>query len=322
VKIGFVGAGGIANAHADALKTIPDAKIVAVTDMQPAQAASFAEKTGARTYDSVKALLSDAGVDALYIVVPPFAHGEAERAAIEAKVPFFIEKPVDVDEGRMNELAKEIAQSGLMTSAGYMTRYRKSVQRAREVFANDPPILAYGGWWGGTPGKHSWWIDKKKSGGQFHEQVTHTVDLARYLFGEPAEVFAFAATGFNKNLEGYSMDDAVTVAIHFKNGGIANLMSSVSSNAGGALFMNIHSLGHNVKFSEWDHRVIITAKDGEPEEIAGEPNIFAIEDQVFVDAVRTGDRGKIRSDYADAAKSAALSLAANRSIETGKPVSF
>lgn len=322
IRLGFIGAGGIARAHVDAMAKVQGATIAAVTDASPDAARAMAEKTGAVVFDSAASLAKDGGVDALFIFVPPFAHGDAERAALSANLPFFCEKPAGLDPGFLNEVSAEVESLGLLTSVGYMTRYRKSVQRVRGILEGDPPILAFGGWWGGSPGNHPWWTNKSKSGGQFHEQATHTVDLARYLFGEAVEVYAAAATGFNKGIPNYTIDDAVTVAIRFANGGIANLMSSCSSNAGGSLFLDLHSLNHNFHFTEWNHSVSIRAKGGEAEEIVGEEGIFSIEDQVFVDAVRTGDRSGIRSPYPDGVKSALLSLAANRSIATGKPVSL
>ena len=47
---------------------------------------------------------------------------------------------------------------------------------------------------------------------------------------------------------------------------------------------------------------------------------FAIEDAAFVNAVATGDPSALRSTYADAAKTLAISLAANESAETGEPI--
>ena len=44
-------------------------------------------------------------------------------------------------------------------------------------------------------------------------------------------------------------------------------------------------------------------------------------DEVFVDAIRSGDASKILSPYSDAVKSLAISLAAIQSSETGEPVS-
>jgi predicted dehydrogenase len=321
-RIGFIGAGGVANAHADALAEIDQAEIVAVTDPQAERAEKMAEKTGATVFDSPESLAADAGVDVLFIFVPPNAHGSPEQAALKHKIPFFIEKPVGLDPGQMSEFVKEVERLKLLTSVGYMNRYRKGVQRTRELLAQEPPIMAYGGWWGGSPTADNWWwTDRAKSGGQFHEQVTHTTDLARCFFGEAAEVYAAAANGFNVKPEGYDMDDAATVAIRFHNGGVVNLMSSASSNAGGDIFLNVHSLNRNFHFTGWEHSVTIKTKDEEePEEIAGEDNIFAVEDIAFFEAVRENDPTKILCTYPDGVKSALISIAANKSVQTGKPV--
>ena len=304
------------------LVTVKGAKIAAVVDPNPEAARLMAELTGAKVFGSPAELAKDGGVDAVYICLPPFAHGPAERAVLEAKIPFFCEKPVGLDAGLMKEFAAEVEKLNLLTSAGYMMRYRKSVQRAKQILTDDQPILAYGGWWGGSPGPHSWWSDKSKSGGQFHEQATHIVDLARYFFGEADEVYAAAAHGFNKNIPGNTLDDAVSVTIRFKNGGVATLMASCSSNAGGGVLLNLHSLEHNFRFSGFGFDLTIDAKSGEPEKIKGEDGIFTLENQAFVDAVRTGDRSKVLSSYPDGVKSTLLSLAASKSVETGKPVSL
>lgn len=342
VRLGFIGAGGIAREHSYAIHgrgtlrnllkiaekkpgdraTVTGAEIVAVMDPNPEASLLMSEKTGAKVFNSVTDLAKDGGVDALYICLPPFAHGEAERAAVQYKIPFFCEKPIGLDDGFLTEIASEVEKQGILTSVGYMTRYRKSVQRAREILLKDQAILAYGGWWGGSPGAHSWWTDKTKSGGQFHEQATHIVDLARYFFGEAVEVYAAAAHGFNRNIPGYSLDDAVSVTIRFANGGVANLMASCSSNAGGNLFLDLHSLNHNFHFAEFNFNLSIKTKGAEPEIVKGEDGIFTVEDQAFVDAVRTKDQSKVLSSYPDGVKSARLSLAANRSIESGKPVSL
>ena len=112
-----------------------------------------------------------------------------------------------------------------------MNRYRASVQKTRQLLLDEPAIMAFGGWFGGTPRRTHWFIDRSQSGGQFHEQVTHTVHLVRYFLGEPVEVFAASARGFITGVEGYSSDDALTVALRFADGAVANLMSSLSSNA-------------------------------------------------------------------------------------------
>src|SRR5207249_11391034 len=113
-------------------------------------------------------------------------------------------------------------------------RYGRGAQRAWGLCRECPPILAYGGWLCGRPrgsgagdGIGSWWVQRSKSGGQFVEQVTHTVDLVRYLLGDAEEVFATATRAFNKSKEGtpanYDIEDASLVNIRFKSGAIATL---------------------------------------------------------------------------------------------------
>ncbi len=152
IRLGFVGAGGMAKAHTDVFQTMSDVEIAAFTDVNRAGAEAMAEQFGAQVYDTPAQMVADAGLDAVYILLPPFAHGEAERAALEARLPFFVEKPVGLDRGLSEELAAEVQRLGLMTGAGYMNRYRKSVQTARARLQEEPGILAYGGWWGGSPG--------------------------------------------------------------------------------------------------------------------------------------------------------------------------
>ena len=53
-RVGFIGAGGIARAHAEGFGGISDAEIVAVTDAQPEAAGFLAEKTGAKVFENAE----------------------------------------------------------------------------------------------------------------------------------------------------------------------------------------------------------------------------------------------------------------------------
>jgi len=332
LRIGFIGAGGMARAHTDGLKKMDDVEIAAFTDARPDAAQKMAAEFGAKSFDTPAQLCKDGGVDCVYILLPPFAHGDAERAAIDSKIPFFIEKPVGLDLRKTRELASETERVGLITCAGYMNRYRKGVNVARDAFLKDPPVIIHGGWIGGTPKPPappnynivSWWIQKDKSGGQFLEQVTHTVDLLRYLAGDATEVFAFAANGFNKGIPNYTMDDAAVVNIRLKSGGVANLMACSASNSDGGVWLNVYATKNSAKFTDWEHHTVLKSTDDPLKEvrIKGEPDIFAVEDRAFLDAVRAKNAAGIRSSFADAVKTLEISVAANQSIATGRSVAI
>jgi predicted dehydrogenase len=325
----------MAGAHLKSIGPMPDAQIVAFcdidqskTDARVTDLKALRPDAAPQTFTDVPTMLDSVELDVVYILLPPFAHGPAELACLAHRKPFFVEKPIGLDWGRTREIAAETERLGLLTGAGYMNRYRAGVQRARELLRDDPAALVYGGWIGGSPNPQpgdrnigSWWVQKDKSGGQIVEQCTHTFDVARCLCGEATEVFAYAANGFNRNLYNYTIDDASTVVIQFASGAVANLMSACCANGGGGgVTLNVYAHGATYLFTGWEHSLKILRKGQEPEEIKGEDDIFAVEDRAFLNAVRTGDGTLVQSTYADAARTLELTLAANESIATGKPV--
>lgn len=328
LNIGFIGCGGIAGAHMDALSRIASAKIVAFCDVDLEKAQKRAEQFGGgKVFQTPGEMMESVKLDAVWICLPPFAHGAAEMACIEAGVPFMVEKPINRSLQQARRIADAIAQKGLLTAAAYMNRYRKGVNQAKALFEEDPPVLAMGGWIGGTPRPDParpitlWWIQKDKSGGQFVEQVTHTADLLRYLCGEAMQVSAFAATGFNKDIPGYTIEDAVAVSVKLANGGVALLYSCCASNAKGGVSLSVYGLRHAAEFTGWGHDATIYAVGTKsPKQYPGEGNIFEIEDRAFLTAVQKQDPSLVKSDYFDALKTLQLTLAVDRAISTARIV--
>lgn len=329
VKIGFVGCGGIAEAHLQGLSVHPNVELSAFCDVNKARAEQVRDKYNkdAKIFTDAKEMFENVKLDGAYFCLPPFAHG-SELIAIEHGVPFAVEKPVNLYEDQAREIAIAVDEKGLMTSALYMNRYRKGIQQVREMLKKDPAIMLLGGWIGGSPrgaadsGIISWWIQKDKSGGQFHEQVTHTVDIACFLCGDVSEVHAYAAKGFNKGVPtAYSIEDAAVVNIKFASGAVANLWASASSNGGGGgVMLNVYANDFTALFTGWEHSLKILRSGKEPEEIKGEGNIFAIEDDAFIQAIMHKDASKIMANYRDGFKTMQVTLAANKSMETGAPV--
>ncbi len=329
LRLGIVGCGGIGVTHLRGLVKNPFVELTAFCDVNINQARNVAQqfRPEAHVFDNAETMINLVRPDILYFCIPPFAHG-IEHTAIEHGIPFFVEKPIHLDLDQAKHIASEAERKKVLTSVGYMNRYRKGVQRVQEVLKEDPPILLLGGWIGGTPRFDasapifSWWVDKAKSGGQFHEQVTHTVDLARYLCGEVVEVHAYPARGLNKGTApNYNIEDASVVGLKFRNGAVGTLWASCSSNAGeGGVSLTIYGLRTTALFTKWEHNLRLLQVDKGHEEILGEPNIFEIEDNAFIEAVRSNDESKILCPYSDAVKTLEITLAANMSMDTGVPV--
>jgi len=326
-KIAFIGSGGMAHAHAPCLRAIRGVELVGFCDVSRQKAEAAAAQYGGAAFRDPAKMLDAVEPDGVYVCLPPFAHGAAEMACISRKVPFFVEKPINRTVKQAEEIAAAVKKAKLMTSAGYMNRYRKGVNEVKRLLAKDPAAYVQGGWIGGAPrppkgdtGIGSWWIRKAKSGGQFIEQVTHTVDLVRYLCGEAVRVSAYAAHGFNRGIPNYDIDDALAVAIEMKSGGVVCLHSCCASGATGGVSLQVYAPKTGAIFSGWGHDVTIY-RAGKPEKhVPGEGDIFAIEDRAFVKALRTGDASGIRCTYGDAVGTLRITVAADESARTGKPV--
>src|SRR3954447_10667277 len=117
-RVGLVGAGGVAQRHARVLSALPDVQLVGVTDVVPEAARKLAGMHGAKAVPDVAALLTE-GLDAVYVCVPPFAHGPAERAVIDAGIPLFVEKPIAINMDGARETASLVAKRGLLTGVGH-----------------------------------------------------------------------------------------------------------------------------------------------------------------------------------------------------------
>ena len=320
VRIAFIGAGNIARQHANGLAKREDIEWAGVYDVEAPQAASFAAQYGGTAYSDLEEMLDAAKPDMAWVCLPPFAHGAAEKALLARRIPFAVEKPISNSLETSRRILDEIERGGTLVSVCYMNRYRRSINRAKELLQSDPAILVHGGWIGGTPRVY-WWRVKRLSGGQIVEQTTHTFDLLRYLVGEPLTVCGHAAKGFVEDMPDYDVEDASTIAIAFANGAVGNLMSCCANRSGGGgVHLTIVARNHLAVFTGWGHDAIIHKSRLEQEHIKGEDNIFEIEDAAFIEAVQRNDPSLIRCSYADGLKTLALCLAANRAIETGKAV--
>ncbi len=333
VRIGFIGTGGIAGSHLTRLLRMPDVEVVALCDLSTEQIEATRQKVNhrlaegggdARALDAVahtdcRAMLRDERLDAVYLCLPPFAHGEPEEAVIAAGLPMLVEKPVALTLPVAARVLAGIRRQGLLTASGYQSRYAAHVDRARELLAGRTVGMATVLRFTTTPAT-SWYHRQDRSGGMLIEMATHQIDLLRHLVGEVRTVYMAAATRINAlERPDYDIHDVYSLALTFADGAVGSLASNFVA-AGGAppdarglhLFCDglTLSLGEGLR-AIWADRV---------EETPADPDPIAAEDRAFVRAVAEGRPELIRSDYANAVRTLAVTIAADRSARTGRPV--
>jgi myo-inositol 2-dehydrogenase/D-chiro-inositol 1-dehydrogenase len=321
VRVGMIGCGGNARGHLRHLLQLPGVQITGVCDVVPTLAEQAAEQTGATAYTDYRALLDRPDLDAVYLSLPVFAHGDPELAVIARGLPMFIEKPVALDLGTAQQIAAALRRAGLLTCVGYQLRYCGSTDLARErIAASDagPLGLVTGQYWCGTgrvrPGH--WRTSMARSGGQIVEQATHTVDMMRFLAGEIVEVFAYYARAVLPPEYG-DCPDVHAVSLRFAGGPVGTLSATWAVHSQDWSQANVVMLSAGERRLEWRATGLAVTLGTETERLTRPDRSI---DEVFVTAVRTGDRSAIRSDYFDAMRTLAVTLAANQSARESMPV--
>ncbi|MET7375182.1 Gfo/Idh/MocA family protein [Micromonospora arida] len=313
-RVGLVGAGGVAQRHARVLAGFDDVELVGVTDVAPEAASALAAQHGGRACADVAELLA-AELDAVYVCVPPFAHGPAEEAVIEAGVPMFVEKPVAVDLSTAERIAELVARRGLRTAVGHHWRYLSVLDQARDLLADRPVRMVSGAWLDKVP-PVAWWSRQDRSGGPVVEQAAHVLDLIRVLAGEVTEVTAYG-NGTPPPVDGADIDSVTTAALRFADGAVGTL--SAACVLGWKHRAGLEILADGLALAITEDGLSIRDADGE-RHVPADPEAARVAvDRAFVDAVR-GIGDDVRVPYAEALATQRLALAVADSARTGATV--
>ncbi len=318
IRLGVVGTGGIAQGHMKRFAAMEDVELVAFCDVQEDRARAAAEQFGGRAYTDWREMYDNEDLTAVCIFVPPFAHGEMEVEACKRGWHLFIEKPIAIDTDMARPILQAVQQSGVITCVAYKYRWDDHVQKAREMLQGRTVGLVVGWFWTWVP-RAPWWRVMSKSGGQMVEQTTHIVDMARYLCGEISVVSAFyALRAAHKELEDLDVPDVGVANVVFENGALGNFSNSCMVRAGGGSGLRVFAEGMTLSIQ--GHNLSWQTPE-ESGEYSCQRDGYQGEDEAFIQAIRTGDRSVIQSDYADAYRTLAATVAANKSAEeNGRPV--
>lgn len=309
-RILLVGAGSVAHRHAEVLTTL-GALVAAVADPAESAARDLAGACGAEGFASADAALAVVDVDAVYVCVPPYAHGAAERAALARGLPLFVEKPLAVDLTTAEELAREIASSGVITGTGYHWRCLDVLARARRLLADAPAVIATGTWMGATP-PVAWWSSRSLGGGQVVEQLTHVLDLARQLLGEPVEVHA---TAVRRAPDVDAVEDATAATVRFVSGAVATFATSRVLDVRHDASLRVVAPGVAMTITE--EALVVERGSGQQTFPVREDPRVAV-DRDFLGALRSG-RAAV-APYVDALESHRLACAIADSARTGSVI--
>ncbi|MFF1572196.1 Gfo/Idh/MocA family protein [Leifsonia sp. NPDC058292] len=232
VRIGLIGAGGIAGAHvAGYLRNPETVTFAAVADPVRENAEKRAGDTGAAIYADYREMLADADIDAVDICLPHHLHKDAIVAAARAGKHILCEKPLCLTPDEAREVSAVVEETGVTLMCAHNQLFLPAVAKAKELiesgtigrvyevrttdsFFNDFDLESMG-----------WRAHAATSGGgELIDTGYHPTYLLLHLAGgSPVEVTAMLATHRLTFMEG---EDSATVLVRFDNGVIGTIVTS------------------------------------------------------------------------------------------------
>lgn len=203
VRVGIIGAGGMARGHMRQLLAIPGVTITALCDTNPA---AF-EKAKAQHPDEFadvfttadhKELLGRDDVDAVVIATPHTLHTQHGQDAINAGKHTLMEKPMVCSVPDAHTLLSRLESFDKVFALGYQRHAQGAFRYMKEQISSGSmgavtfiSALQCQGWKKGTAG--SWRQDLGLSGGgQINDSGSHLLDILLWVTGlTVAEVTAF-----------------------------------------------------------------------------------------------------------------------------------
>jgi UDP-N-acetyl-2-amino-2-deoxyglucuronate dehydrogenase len=232
---GIIGAGIIAAVHADAIALLPDARLVAVTDVAAGPARDFAAARGCAAEPSLDDLLARRDVDVVCVCVPSGLHAEVGIRAAKAGKHLVVEKPVDVTLEAADRLIAAARQAGVALTVMSQHRFDPGVAELKRLIddgALGTPVLGEAAtkwyrtqaYYDSAPWRGTWAMD----GGALLNQGIHYVDLLRWCMGPAAEVTAVCTT----QAHAIEVEDTALAIVRFASGAVGTITATTAAYPG------------------------------------------------------------------------------------------
>ncbi len=216
LKFGLVGAGGIAQAYAQAFNESKCCALVAVADVREDAASALAEIVGGKSYSDYKQL-ADVELDAIIVATPPVSHPEIACFFMERGTPVLCEKPLCLSVAEAEKMINTAAANNVLFTMASKFRYCDDVVKAKGILASGTlgDVLQFeNAFTAKVDMSQRWNSDATMSGGGvLIDNGTHSVDIIRYFLG-PIESVLVMDSGGTQDL---AVDENVKMFAKTKN---------------------------------------------------------------------------------------------------------
>lgn len=134
-RVGLIGAGYIAQWHADALRATDGVEITAICDPATAAATALGDTLGVPVFAEVEDLIAAQICDAVHILTPPDLHHAMALHCLKARLHVVIEKPVALSATETAEIETVAQENGVRFHAGHTFLGLPGYRRLKHLLA-------------------------------------------------------------------------------------------------------------------------------------------------------------------------------------------
>ena len=319
VRVGVIGLGEIGRAHCEAVRSLPQAELVAVADVDEALAGRVAAETGATGHTDHRRLLAQPGLDAVIVATPDQLHRDIVLDAAAAGVHILVEKPIATTLADAEAMSAACDAAGVLLMVGFTLRFfpqyvlardavtRGELGRAVSAFARRTNLTTQSARLGG------------RTGVLFFLAI-HDFDVLCWILGStPTRIYCAQSTSVPGP---HPVEDETFTTIGFDDGSIACVHAGwrlpVSHPAGFDFRLDLTG-SEGVLNLGMEHQGVTVIGAGGTRYPAF-VDALVREDRAFVDAVRTGGPSPVPA--ADGITALRMVLAAEESLRTGLSVTL
>ena len=225
MKIGILGAGGIAACMAKTVQGIADVENYAIASRDLAKAKAFADEWGIqKAYGSYEEMLADDQVDLVYIAVPHSHHHQWTIAALHAGRNVLCEKAFAANTKQAEEMIALAEEKKLLLTEAIWTRYMPSRKILDDLITSGEigEIYSVSSNLGYDIDGNERMVKPELAGGCLLDLTVYTLNFSSMILGDDIKRISAAMVPTETGVDG---QDAVM--IEYSNGKMASMFTTM-----------------------------------------------------------------------------------------------
>jgi predicted dehydrogenase len=133
IRIGFLGAGDVADLHAEAVNSLPGTELKGLWSWKQEEGKVKAAQYGCQTYETADELFNDPEIDAVFVLTNMETHCELTVKAAKAGKHVLVEKPAASNIKELKKMQSAVREAGVQCMPVHNYIYEAGIKRTHSM---------------------------------------------------------------------------------------------------------------------------------------------------------------------------------------------